>query len=87
MNLPVIIDPFSTFGDEIAGETPNQIALNLAEGTRISLSWHRKPVRECPDLRAAFHGLKASLSPEAKLALQWVAKVYARFTPKLKEAA
>ena len=77
MKLPVIIEPFSTFGDEVAGETPDEVALNLAACTRTSLFWRCKLRRDCPDLRAAFRGCR--LSEDGKNALRWVAAVYARF--------
>ena len=77
---PVIICPFSAFDDEIAGNTPDEIALNLAAGTKVALKWRRRPRRKCPDLLAAFSGCK--LSPEAKDACRWVQSVYDRETAK-----
>ena len=87
MKLPIIGCPFSVFGDEVEGATPDEIAHNLAAGTRIELSWRRKPRRPCPDLRQAFRGCK--LGDMAKLELLWVTQVYARLAPKpqLQEAA
>ncbi len=77
--LPVIVDPFSRFADEIAGEMSSEIALNLAAGTRIALSFHRKPLRRCPDLWAAFAGCRDELSPDALKAIERVAQTYQQF--------
>lgn len=84
---PVIICPFSAFGDEIAGETPDEVALNLAAGTRIALFWGCELRRACPDLLALFAGCK--LSAEAKQACRWVQSVYDREQPtsQLQQAA
>ena len=74
--LPVIIEPFSTFGDEVAGNTAEEIALNLAAATRTSLAWRCKPRRPVPDLREVFRGCR--LSPVAEHELREVDAVYRR---------
>lgn len=73
---PVIIDPFSYFGDEIAGSTPEEVAQNLIIGTRIALKWRAGANRPCPDLRELFRG--CVLSSESKMGLVWVTGVYAK---------
>jgi hypothetical protein len=65
--LPVVIDPFSRTGDEVAGETPDEIALNLGR----ALSFNRAGAllqHEPPNLRQLFKG--CALSEPAKEALR-----------------
>lgn len=80
--LPVIVDPFGRFGDEIAGGTPSEIALNLWAATRIALAFRCKPLRPCVSPWAAFQDCKADLSPEAMAAIISTAGAYARFAPR-----
>ena len=82
--LPVIICPLSFFGDEVAGDTADQVALNLLAGTSIALSWRATPRRELPDLRAAFKGQR--LSPEAKAACRAVEAIYHKLGQKAETA-
>lgn len=74
--LPVVIEPFSTFGDEIAGATPDEVALNLAAATRTSLAWRCKPRRPLPDVWTLFAGHQ--LTYEARQALRDVVAEYTR---------
>ena len=80
MNPPTILCPLSRTGDEIAGETPDEVALNLHAATVISRRFRCKPVRPCPDLREVFRG--CDLSPEAVAARDKVAAIYADLKPK-----
>ena len=86
-SLPVIVDPFSRFGDEIAGETPDEIALNLAGATRVALFFRCKPLRPCVSPWQHFQGCKADLSPEATAAVIFTAEVYLRFAGRRFSAA
>ena len=83
--LPVIVDPFGRFGDEIAGDAPSQIALNLAAATRIALSFRCKPLRPCGNPWAHFQAVKADLSPEAVDAVAFTARVYQKFANRLQK--
>ncbi len=78
---PVIICPFSKFeGTQIAGNTPDEVAINLRDGTRIAQFWGARRRRPCPDLRAAFRGYH--LSEPAKTACREVQEIYDRVTKK-----
>ena len=76
--LPIIVCPLSFFGDEIAGNTADELARNLAAGTRVALAWRGRLRRECPDLRAAFRG--QVLSAEAEHNLRETEETYARLS-------
>ena len=77
MKAPVVICPFSRTGDVTVGETPSDVALNLAAGTRIALSFNCKPVRLCPDVWSLFQ--TRDLSAQGREACRYLAKVYAPF--------
>ena len=51
-SLPVIIDPLSRIGDEVAGETPDEIALNVLRVVQLSLRLRATLVHTPPDLGA-----------------------------------
>jgi hypothetical protein len=76
--LPVIICPLSFFDDtEIAGETADEIAKNLFEGTHAALFWRSKPKRYIyskEDLQNLFRGHQ--LSDESKHYCRMVAATY-----------
>jgi hypothetical protein len=63
-----VIDPFSRSGDEVAGVTANEIALNLRRCVAISRQYRQPLQRRAPDLRKLFRG--HTLSVEAKKALR-----------------
>ena len=65
--LPVIIDPFSRLGDEIAGDTADQIALNVLAVVRTSRRHRALLLHPPPDLRAAFKGHKLTAQSRAAL--------------------
>jgi hypothetical protein len=70
MNLPVVIDPFSQFGSEVAGDTAEQRALNLWEAIKIDRQFSRQLTlhSEPQDLRKLFRG--QTLSDAARDALR-----------------
>jgi hypothetical protein len=69
VSLPVLYDPFSRLGDEIAGTTPDELVINFAHVCRLGRQMPRGAVlhHEPPNLRRLFHAF--SLGTEARLAL------------------
>lgn len=65
--LPVIIDPFSRLGDEVAGDTADEIALNVLRVVELSLRLRATIVRAPLDLCQLFD--RYTLSPQARAAL------------------
>lgn len=78
-SLPVIVEPFSRLGDEIAGDSASEIALNLAAATRLSLIFHKRPLRPCVSPWATFAQCKSELSAAAIEALKYTARAYEPF--------
>lgn len=72
--LPIVSDPFSRLGDEIAGATPDEIALNLGASVRISLRYRAPLQHEAPDLRKLFRGTK--LTEPAKESLRFAERTF-----------
>jgi hypothetical protein len=66
VTLPIVSDPFSRLGDEIAGDTPDQIALNLLAVCKISRG--RPLLHEPPNLHTIF--AEYTLSDDARAALR-----------------
>ena len=77
MKPPVIVCPLSRNRDEIAGDTPDEVAINLHQATLISLRFRCKPLRKLPDVRSIFRPY--NLSPEARTAVEKVAAIYRNF--------
>jgi hypothetical protein len=74
-SLPIIIDPFSRSGDEVAGNTPDEIALNLWACVSISRRYRQALHRSPPNLEELFRGYQ--LSSEAKAAIRKTETVFA----------
>jgi len=73
--LPAIIDPFSRLGDEVAGETADEIALNVLRVVQLSMRLRAILVHTPPDLGALFE--RHTLSSEARDAVRRAAAILA----------
>lgn len=65
--VAVVIDPFSRSGDQVAGETADQVALNLWECVAISRKYRQALSRPAPDLREIFKGYALSRAAQSAL--------------------
>ena len=80
MSVPQIICPFSRTGDEAAGNTPSEVLVNLAQGTRIALRFRCKWLRPAPDLWRGFPAVE--LTEQAKAAREYLVRVYDQHKPR-----
>jgi len=76
--LPVVVDPYSRSGDEVAGGGANEIALNLWMCVSISRRHRQALHRPPPNLLKLFRG--HDLSAEARAALRKTEAVFASVT-------
>ena len=77
--LPVIVEPFATFKDEVAGNTVDEIATNLLLCTRFAVRNRlqpKRPLYTLAELRDFFRG--HVLTEESKNACREVSRTYDR---------
>jgi hypothetical protein len=77
--LPIVIDPFSMLGNEVAGDTPDELASNLEYCCKISRIYRQSLQHDPPDLRKLFRGIK--LSEPAKKSLRFADQTFKQAKP------